>query len=544
MDLLTGYELDIEEFAKDEDKYPDRHQHSIVEARYGRRSGITDNPDVCALPRPASVAKMLEVSTIPLAGYDYEEVRTQSVAERKESVLLLQRAFSPLAHIIEMGKAVDDALFSSYLSREVRVGAYAGPQELVHTGLPANTLSVRNGLAGRALSFVVYGSSGCGKTVAMNLIRSLYPAAIHHVIGDTEYIQIPIIMVTALVGNMSELMVAIARAIDDVIGAGSIWERRMKKNNVGLSASTVKEAIRLFHVGLIVIDESQFLKFDASNVSLENLIGIAEDTGCALGFIGNRDLIGKMDRYPRFVGRTMANRIEVSCREETDREFFVRAAEHLWRYQWTKVYTELTDEILKELLRDSMYNIAILKAILMRVQAMAAAKYPEGGITAEYIHGISEKRFAVIRALVLDDSEESERKVLKLLQENTDEIASDAKKLAAQASLKVLAEVEKRERLWGQGRYAEIEGVLKVYGINAAVTKQVINKLLQKEPELPKRDTPYIIDEVRRYVEKHADVDMGKVSRKRKKQLDADGEALVREVMRETVLEGTGGDAA
>lgn len=542
MDLLTGYELEIEKFGKDDDMYPDRHIHSIVEARYGKRGGITDNPDVCALPRPASVARMLEVSTIPLVGYDYDEVRTMSLAERKESVLLLQRAFSPLAHIIEMGKAVDDALFSSYLSREVRTNSYAGPQELVNAGLPANIYSVRSGFAGRALSFVVYGSSGCGKTVAMNLIRSLYPTAIHHVIGDMEYIQIPIIMVTALVGNMSELMISIARAIDDVIGAGPVWERRMKKNNVGLSGAVVKEAIRIFHVGLIVIDESQFLKFDASNVSLENLIGIAEDTGCSLGFIGNKDLIGKMNRYPRFVGRTMLNRIEVSCTADTDREFFIRAVQHLWRYQWTKQYTELTDEILEELLRDSMYNISILKAILMRVQAEAAAKYPAGGVTAGYIHEISEKRFSIIRTLILDDSEESERVVLKLLQQNTDDISSDAKKLAVKANQKLLAEMEEQTRIWGPTKYADIETALKIYGISRAQVKTVINKLMQKDPELPGRDVPYIIDEVRRYIADNTDSNITKLSksRRRKKELDVEGEALVREVMRESIAEGGG----
>ena len=120
-------------------------------------------------------------------------------------------------------------------------------------------------------------------------------------------------------------------------------------------------------MGLIVIDESQFLKFDASNSSLENLVGIAEDTGCALGFIGNTELISKMNRYPRLVGRTMLNRIEVGFKEQTNQMLFRQAVSLLWQYQWTKEFTPLTDEILDELVRDSMYNVAILKALLMRI---------------------------------------------------------------------------------------------------------------------------------------------------------------------------------
>ena len=54
MNLVTGYKLNIEKYTADMDLYPQRHLYSIVEARYIKRGGITDNPDVCALPKPAT----------------------------------------------------------------------------------------------------------------------------------------------------------------------------------------------------------------------------------------------------------------------------------------------------------------------------------------------------------------------------------------------------------------------------------------------------------------------------------------------------------
>lgn len=534
MDLLTDMNLSFDNLSPDEDMYPGRHLRSIVDARYIKRSGITDNPDICALPFPATMQKILDVSTVSLREYDYDEIQTQPVYMRKEGVLLLQQAYAPLGHIFDMSQAVNTALFSSYMAREVRSTTWRGHEELVSNGVPSQVYSIRSGYVGRAQSFVVSGVSGCGKTVGMNLIRNMYPQAIHHVVGDYEYIQIPIIMVTALVGNMSELMVSIASAIDDIIGIGPVWRKKAQVRNVGLAASVIKEAIRVLHIGLIVIDESQFLKFDGSNASLENLIGIAEDTGCALGFIGNKELIDKMNRYPRFVGRTMLNRIEVGFSEETNQMLFTQAIHHLWQYQWTKKRTELTEEIVKELVRDSMYNIAILKALLMRIQFEALTRYPKEGITPEYIHNISEKKFANIRTLVLNDTTDTEHELIALLQKNSDVISDDAKKLALKARKTLIQQQAKEQEIWDSGKLRDVKTMLKYFGINESQTKRALNRLLAKDENLPNMDCPFIVDAVRKLVETDSKDTKAKAVSK-KKELDVQGELLVKEAMKQEI---------
>ncbi len=523
MEPKKKIELAIEKIAPDEDMYPDRHIYTICEARYVKHGMVTDDPDLCALPKPFSAKKLLNLAKICLRGYNYDDVKNMTLAERKESVLSIQKVFSPLPHIINLADAVYQALVSSYLSREVKINAS-------HTAIQ----SLNSGLGGRALSFVVFGITGTGKTVANNLIRRLYPDAIHHTLNDIEYVQIPIIKVTALVGNMSELMLAIARAIDDVFGNGPIWEQRAKKNNLGLSASVIKEAIRTYHIGLIIIDESQFLKFDASNASLENLVGIAEETGCALGLIGNKDLIPKLDNYPRLVSRTMFNRIEISPTEGINRQYFVQAVRHLWTYQWTKQYTEMTDEIMDELIRGSMYNICILKNLIMRIQSEAISRYPKEGITPQYIRSISEKRFSTIRTLILDGSEESERIILKMLKENTDQIQTDAKKLAAKATLKVLEERQKIEETWGSERYEQLEKIVRSNGVTSGSLKKIINKMMACDPSLPDRDIASIADDVKQYIEENKR-DVNKVARKNKREVDVEGERLLQGVMKDSL---------
>ena len=537
MNLIKNMDLLFEDI-EDEDMYPEKDVKSIVDARYIKHSGIVNNPDIAALPYPASLKKILDVSEIEIQGYDYDEIQSQARYKRIGGVLLMQQAYAPLGHIFDISQAVNNALLTSYMAREVRTSNWRGDAALVDRGVPANTYSIHTGF-GRAQSFVVFGVSGCGKTVAVNMVRNMYPRGIHHVVGDYEYIQIPIIMVTALVGNMYELMVSIASAIDDIIGIGPIWRNKISKRNVGLAANVIKDAIRILHIGLIIIDESQFLKFDASNVSLENLIGIAEDTGCALGFIGNMDLIEKMNRYPRFVGRTMLNRIEISFKERGNQMLFHKAIEHFWKYQWTKEYTELTDEILQELIRDSMYNVALLKALLMRVQFQAISKYPKSGITAEYIHEISESKFATIRTLLLSDSTDAERNVLLLLQQNVNEIEDDAKILKAKALEKALQEKGKEEEPWDIQKHKEIITMLKYFEINESQAKRALTRLVKQDKNLPNMDSPFIVDAVRRLVSDSSSDAVFKDKRKRKrKELDEIGEAKIRELMSQELKQG------
>lgn len=330
-------------------------------------------------------------------------------------------------------------------------------------------------------------------------------------------------------------------------------EQKRKDAQVRLTTAhqnkKTRDAAKVLHDGIVndkkEIKENratqrQFLKFDVSNSSLENLVGIAEDTGCALGFIGNTELISKMNRYPRLVGRTMLNRIEVGFKEQTNQMLFRQAIRYFWQYQWTKEFTELTNEIMDELVRDSMYNIAILKALLMRIQFQAISKFPKDGITPEYIHEISESRFAEVRTLVLSDSTETEHDLMLLLQKNTDEITDDAKKLALRARKNLIEKQEAEARIWDACKLKDVKTMLKYFGIDESQTKRALTRLVKQDANLPNMDSPYIVDAVRKLIG-DASVDpvfKSKARKQRRKELDEAGEALIKEVIAQELTTG------
>lgn len=495
MDLLKVHKLDFCELQKGEGLYDDVdiHAQQIVNAKYLRRTGYENNPDICALPKLMTNRELGDATTKTLLSYDYEEVKNMPGYLKKEALLQIQNAYYPLAHVFDMAYAVDAALVSSYMAREQRC---SGREEILPSGQSSgNVYSLRNNLVGRAYSFLITGNTGCGKTVAMNQIKNLYPTAIYHKFDDYEYTQIPILVVTALVGNMGELLTACGGRIDEIMDTGTYYADQIRHRNVGQACNRLKQWIKLFHVGLIVIDEIQFMNFGTGNSSFENLVGIAEETGCALGLIGNKDANAKIYNHPRIVNRVMLNRIEIGISEEVDRVFFLQALKHLWEYQWTSERTELTEEIQNQLINDSLYNIAILKALLIRMQYEAIKKYPKGGITAEYIHTIAEKYFAEMRTLILQDTPAAERKVITMLQQQTTVITEDAKQQKRRNQMAAVEEINKIDfDVKNQAKLGQVYTILGYLGYTETQIKRALRMSVNSNPDLQYLDVNFIVD--------------------------------------------------
>ena len=208
----------------------------------------------------------------------------------------------------------------------------------------------------------------------------------------------------------------------------------------------------------------------------------------------------------------------------------------LWEFQWMKKWVPLTEEIMDELLRSSMYNIALLKALLLRVQAEAIKKFPKEGITAEYIRNIADKRFAAIKALLLEGSEESERIALAKIADNLEDIKQDAKSERSKARLNLLKKRREREKEWGAGRYEQLERNVKAFGVSPGNLEKIIGRMKEQDPMLPKRDIAMIAVDVKQYVTAHKE-DAVSAGRARKKEFDTAGEVVVREAMLDRIDE-------
>ena len=498
MDKMIDFTLSFEDLEEDANLYDDIDFSVVTEvkARYRRIPGQEDNPDLCALPKAYSPDVLMQRMTKRLP-YNRDDVDRMSATERRASVIKIQDAFYPLNHMFEVAEAVDTVLTTSYMARENRISKFGGNMEAVK--------SVRNGCSGRSLFFLMSGPTGTGKSVAKDQVCRLYPKVIRHRIGRHEYVQIPILSSTCLVGNMSELILSFAVQLDELLDTGTLHADQLRSANLGLNCSKLKDMIKRYHVGLLIIDEVQFLNFSAGNASFENVVGIAEETGCAVGLIGNEEVNEKIQKFPRLVSRTMQQRIHVGFSSKTDRSFFEYALSDLWRYQWTKEVTPLTPEIKTCLLSDCMYNISVLKALLIMVQCRALKRFPKGGITAEYIHNISERELSEIRSLLQEGTAEAERKLIKMLTGKTKEAAQLTDKQTERLQALEAARVSgfSDANIW---KMDTVEAIGKnQFGYNPAQVRRVLMKFMNKDPRFEELDVAVMVSMVNQYLEKYPD---------------------------------------
>ncbi|MCC8045735.1 MAG: ATP-binding protein [Clostridiales bacterium] len=528
MDLLTDIELKLEPADPDVDRYPDRDKQDICPARYMKRGGSTANPMLCALPFPVPERQIRENYYIQPPGYDREEISQMYIPQKIEGLSNLHRVFAPLSVTPRISQVVAESLYKSYAARDIRL-------DIVNSGKQPFVCSCTSLFGGSPPFFVIFGESGCGKTMSMQLVYRMYPRAIRHVFRDFECVQIPIIYVTAMNEAMLGLLRAIARQVDEILGMGDYWSSKMRgKRTVADACDVVKAIVRRHMVGLIVIDEAEFLPF-TGNSSIENIIGISAETGCAIGMIGNYDLIPKYDKYTRLVRRSMGSRIDVSCTGEVDRKYFRKAVEFLWQFQWTRQVTPLTDGITDELCIDSMYNISILIRLMEKVQGEFINKSSDALITEQDIHRVAEEQLVDIRTQIFGERSESERRAVQLASKNQKKLtkADEKKEQCLLALTKLDDEKAQIESVWGETKYWEVERILHdTHNMTSAQAKRAVNKLMLKQPDIPDRDIPFIVAEVVKLVDGAGKKTVVTSKRGRKKKpVDPEDEELVRNAL-------------
>lgn len=411
----------------------------IVEARYVRRVGYEDDPDVCAVPVMPSMTEIIDSTNIQMRGFGRDAVRQMAGWEKNEALIQMRGIFYPLGHHIDLARAVNELLVASYKGRSGRLSVH-------NQGVAGcNTLSLRDTVSPRPDGFRMIGDSGTGKSVGMAMIQSMYPKAIRHSFPGIDYIQIPIITVTALVSNLTEVYRSIATKLDEILDTGVDHASMVRTADLGKCAGYIKRWIKVYHIGMIVIDEIQFLRLDTSNSSFENIVSISEETGCAFGIIGNPEAEKKITEMSRIQTRTANHFIAANAFIESNRAFFEYAVEDMWKYQFGDVYHEMTEDIRQALINETEYNIALLKVLVMHVQKAILKKRPKT-VDGKFIHDVAGKRFEKLRKLISRGDKKSERQ-FKMEMNNALDALDDTDEITKQKinAVKMVNEKKKEE---------------------------------------------------------------------------------------------------
>ena len=424
--------LTFRELRKDENLYDDVDltAGSMVDAQYRRVAGYEDNPDVCALPKMPSVRDILALGMVNPPGYDREQVEKMSTAEKLAAIEDIDMAMIPLGIHVDVARTIWKFLDRRYKGADVMISANEDEKAYGKGSFGRAIVLYQKLEAPSPIGFLLHGKTGCGKTMAVNLACRMYPNVIYHEFEDYSYVQIPIVMVTALRKDIRDVFESIAAAFDRFLDTGDYHRRRaVGAKSISATEGLVKKWIELYHVGLIIVDEVQFLDFSPKKKNIEDIVSITQATGAQFGLIGNDDgyrAILEYDRLNRRVAKNIINADEVT---KNNVRLFENAIKTLWGYQFGNVESPFTTEIEELLMYHSSRNIALLKFIVITIQTKDVIEKRMEPIDVPFIEKTIGRDMETLRKLLADPDDPEDAQyheyITKLYARQAKEVATE-----------------------------------------------------------------------------------------------------------------------
>lgn len=449
-------------------------------ARYIKQSDpdYIDNPLIEALPPDYTfdqIVNKLENRILfsPDERLKSEEYRIQSIGRLKNLLFVFEKH-------IEVARKISITLKRGYSTRNIPTPSYLRKMNLI-SDMVSKTWSdnkfkeireciVKSNETSMS-GFTIFGTSGGGKTVAINNVLSLYPQCIEHnehngdkiIFKQLVWVKIDCTYNGSLVGLCHKFF----EEADKILGTDYLKKHGDQRID-GLIKS-VGNVASIHALGTLVIDEIQHIssaKSGAENVmnflvTLENelkipIILIGTYKACKNGVL---TLDYRQARRASGIG-------EVEWGLMENDKVFSDFVKDMWPYQWIKNFSPLSPEIIEVFYQKTMGITDGVIKLFMACQIDAIMAYKEV-ITAQSIAEVAEKRMPltskIITALRTKDFEELS-KYNDVFSFDVEALIKNSKyKLSQRNELKLLKEsleyktTHKQEQLEGELAILAIE---------------------------------------------------------------------------------------
>ena len=423
-------------------------RNMIVPARYIKVPGSEGNPYISALTRLPDQGEFLRTY-----GGRKPEVNVRDVNRMTELEMLdrisIQQFSVPLWYYHDTAKCIRRLLLKSYSGRQL----YTRRSTIKDDEDEVEAYCRRE--KDRPEFAMLIGPSGCGKTHLIESISNMYPRVIRHSLPETTFTEIPVLSVTTQVKNLSGLLNHIASKLDELLDWGDFHRTKMEgKRNLGAKIPLLEDWIKSYAVGLILIDEAQFIDFgkigtgeSVSQRSVENLITVSENTGVAFMFVGNPELQKSIDGFDRMRSRIGTNVIDVNEMGAMDRNLFEYEAGELWKQLYIKNRPELSKSMMSELAFACAYNMCILVTLFKELQYRSAIgkKVTEDTVVQIY----SNEMFEDMRSCLRVGGEAADKKLKQIRDSVNNKIETEKKrreKLKSEAGMQEFLRSRDEER--------------------------------------------------------------------------------------------------
>lgn len=259
--------------------------------------------------------------------------------------------------------------------------------------------------------FLIYGTSGAGKTSAINKILSLYPHGIRHTEYHGDQIvfkQLPYVKFDCTYdGSVKGICLNFFEAVDEILGTNYLEKKA--KSNVSKLIASMHYTVNLHGIGCIVIDEIQHLH--KSKIGIEKvmnyLVTLQNTLKVPIIMIGTYKAVGKVLNQDFRQRRRVSGVGEIEWGLIKNNKEFKHIMKSIWKYQWIQNPSKLTKTIIDAFYQNSMGNMDRLMKLFMLCQIEAIRKGTEI-IDASLVDEMAERQpltNKIIKALREEDYE-------------------------------------------------------------------------------------------------------------------------------------------
>lgn len=252
--------------------------------------------------------------------------------------------------------------------------------------------------------FALIGTSGIGKTTAINSILALYPQVIiHHEYNDNIFERVQLVWIKLdcpYDGGIRGLCLNFFKIIDQLIGTR--YFEKYQRRTVDELIPLMSELVAVSGLGVLVIDEIQRLNAAKSGGAekMQNFfVQLSDEIGIPVLQIGTFKAMNFLSDCLAS-GRRNSGQGSDFWVNFAEGEYWDYFLEGLWKYQWTQVQTPLTADLISTMYEESQGITDIAKKLYMLTQWQVIGADDET-ITSDIIRKVAEENLQLVRPMLV-----------------------------------------------------------------------------------------------------------------------------------------------
>lgn len=224
------------------------------------------------------------------------------------------------------------------------------------------------GILGGSDSFTIIGTSGIGKSSAINKVIQLITEG-RIIEMQHPYMKIiPCLVVqTPFDASVKGLLIEILRKVDEVLGSNYYHNVLKTRATTDVLIGLVSQ-VALNNIGMLIVDEIQnVVNSKNGKLLVGSLTQLINNSGISICMVGTPECKVFFEQAQQLARRSLGLQY---CAMKYDEEFR-RFCKKMWEYQYVQNRTELTEGILNWLHEHSAGNVSVVVSLLHDSQEMA-----------------------------------------------------------------------------------------------------------------------------------------------------------------------------